>query len=87
MVNVSILQSGDDTTSSSITLPDSFVALKNTDATSEFFFQVLEQFLKDGKYKSLMKLKGLAAAEAANFLDEVCKPMTIVPNRGRSTST
>ena len=70
MVNVSILQS-EDCPGSSITLPDSFVALKNTNTTSDLFFQVLDQSLKDEKRQVLKELKGLAAAEVADFLDEV----------------
>jgi len=75
MVNISILQSEGDTANPSITLPDSFVALKDTDTTSDFFFQVLEKFLRDGERKVLKKLTGPAAAEVADFLDEVRKPI------------
>lgn len=73
MLNISILQ--DNTVNLPITLPDSFVVLRSTDATSELFFGVLERFLKDEKRKVLEKLRDLAAADVANFLDEVYKPI------------
>ena len=87
MVNISILQSEDDTASSPITLPDSFVALKITSTASKLFFQALEWFLEDENRKGLEELRGLAAAEVANFLDEVRKLVAItVPSCGQSTS-
>jgi len=86
MTDVSILQPEDDTASPSITLPDSFVALKGTDTGSVLFLGVLQQFLDDEKRNVLKKLGGLAATEVANFLDEVHKPnLTTDPNRGQPT--
>ena len=83
MVNISILQPEDDTASSLITLPDSFVALKNTGTTSDLFSQVLERFLKHKECKTLKNLSGLAAAKVADFLDEVRKLIVItVPSYG-----
>ena len=73
MVNISILQSEDDNTSPTIALPDSFIALKNTSTTSELFLQVVGRFLEDKERKTLGRLRGQAAAEVADFLDEVRK--------------
>ena len=87
MVNISILQSEDDNTSPSIALPDSFIALKNTSTTSELFLQVVGRFLEDKERKTLGRLRGQAAAEVADFLDEVRKLIVlIVPSCSRSTS-
>ena len=87
MVNISILQSEDDNTSPSIALPDSFIALKNTSTTSELFLQVVGRFLEDKERKTLGRLRGQAAAEVADFLDEVRKLIVItVPNCSLSTS-
>jgi hypothetical protein len=53
---------------SPITLPKSFVELKEYTADSEPFSQKLQSFLE---VKELKKLGGPAAAEVADFLDEV----------------
>jgi len=87
MVNISVLQSEDDTASPPITLPDSFIALKSTSTTSKLFLRVVERFLRDEKRKTLGELRGRAAAEVADFLDEVRKLIVIiVPSCSRSIS-
>ena len=87
MVNISILQSEDDNTSPTIALPDSFIALKNTSTTSRLFLPAVARFLGDEKLKTLVELRGQAAAEVADFLDEVRKLIVItVPNCSLSTS-
>jgi len=78
MVNISLLQSKDDTASPPVTLPDSFIALKSTSTTSKLFLQVVAQFLGDKKRGTLGELRGQAAAEVADFLDEVRKPIVVI---------
>jgi len=87
MINISVRQSEDDNTSPSITLPDSFITLKSTSTASKQFLQVVERFLRDKKSRTLTELRGQAAAEVADFLDEVRKTIVIiVPSCSRSTS-
>ena len=74
MVNISILQPEDGPAGSPVILPCSLVALRSEDPASEAFVTALRRFLEDEKRKVLKKLRGLAAAEVADFLDEVCKP-------------
>jgi len=76
MANVSIFQpEGGSASSGLIPLPDSFVALKGADTSSAPFLPALWRFLEDRR--ALKKRSGLAAAEVADFLDEVCKPIGV----------
>lgn len=58
----------DGVASRSFTLPSSFIELKKSPQNSESFFQKLQEFLED---KALKNLRGSAAAEVVNFLDQV----------------
>ena len=80
MRHISVSQSEEGNTSSeSIVLPDSFVALKAADTSSRPLLRELERFLESREYKALRALSGSAAVEVADFLDKVRKPdsMTI----------
>lgn len=77
MTNITILQPKDQSASSTVTLPNSFIALK-AGIGSEPFFQVLQQFFESKGHRVLGKLRGLEAAEVADFFDEVRKPIAIV---------
>jgi len=74
MPHISISQPEEHTSSGPIVLPDSFIALKAADASSRPLLQELQRFIGGGEYKALSQLRGSAAAEAADFLDEVRKP-------------
>lgn len=75
MANISMFQPEDESASLPMVLPHSFVALRNTEAGSESFFPVVRRFLEDEERKGLKKLRGFAAADAADFLDGVRKPI------------
>lgn len=67
--NIFLFHPNDHTASS---LPGSFCELKKITTSSESFFEEVQSFLDDEELKNL---RGPAAAEVADFLDEVHKPV------------
>ena len=88
MANISIFQPDDQSATPPVIFPDSFIALKSTDPGSIQFLQALKLFLEDEERQVLKKLRGSAAAEVADYLDEVLKPIliTFISNCGQLTS-
>ena len=85
MANVSIFQPAERPASSGlILLPHTFVTLKGLDTSAASFLPALRRFLEDRH--ALRELSGLAAAEVADFLDEVRKPIGVTASsHGRRT--
>lgn len=76
LTNISVFQPKEVAANSAVTLPTSFVALKN-ETSSARFPRVLRSFLQDKEQQTLGRLRGSAAADVADFLDEVRKPIML----------
>lgn len=74
MTHISILQSEDKPSSPQIP-PHSLLVLRKASTSSESPAQALKQFIADKGHQDLGNLREPLAAEAADLLDEVRKPI------------
>jgi len=80
MSHISISHPGDPAGLEPVVLPPPFVALKKVDAlegsdpSSTLLLKSLRQFIKKNEFHELARLRGSAAAEAADFFDTVRGP-------------